>query len=227
MSRKRFLTLFSVSLICATLLIFWQTHLDGRQESRQEIAATGDPAVDIYLNLLTSRDPSQSIQSISDNWHSGSPTMLLEVIRFNRNGSTRSKLLRLLSQKTGQKFGDNFDAWYNWIWNQDYQPYPQYAQFKGQLYSLVDPRFSEYFEESDGATIRLDEIRWGGVRRDGIPPLKNPIMVKPDEANWMADSNVVFGVVINGDARCYPKRILAWHEMFKDTIGGQSVCGAY
>ncbi|MEL6415270.1 MAG: DUF3179 domain-containing (seleno)protein, partial [Pseudomonadota bacterium] len=31
----------------------------------------------------------------------------------------------------------------------------------------------------------------------------------------------------NGDARAYPKRILAWHEMFVDTIGGVEIAGVY
>ena len=38
---------------------------------------------------------------------------------------------------------------------------------------------------------------------------------------------VVFGIAINGDERAYPKRILAWHEMFKDTIGGEHFTGVY
>jgi hypothetical protein len=75
--------------------------------------------------------------------------------------------------------------------------------------------------------IRLDEIRWGGVRRDGIPPLKNPAMVAADDARWLHDEDIVFGVAINGDVRAYPKRILAWHEMFKDRIGGLELAGVY
>ena len=81
--------------------------------------------------------------------------------------------------------------------------------------------------ETDDAKIQLNEIRWGGVRRDGIPPLNNPKMLTAAEATYLADSDVVFGIELNGDARAYPKRILAWHEMFKDTIGGESVCGVY
>jgi hypothetical protein len=73
----------------------------------------------------------------------------------------------------------------------------------------------------------LDEIRWGGVRRDGIPPLKNPKMIAASEAGWLGDDDVVFGVAVNGDVRAYPKRILAWHEMFKDRIGGRELAGVY
>ena len=180
-----------------------------------------------YLALLNSPDPRPGLQFIGNNWHPGSAVMLIEVFRFSRNRQTQTAILSLLKQKTGQDFGPDTDRWYDWIWQQKYQPHPDYSNFKSQLYSGVDRRFPEYFAQTEGAKIRLDEIRWGGVHRDGIPPLKNPQMISPNQATWMADSNVVFGVVINGDARCYPKRILAWHEMFKDTIGGQSVCGAY
>jgi hypothetical protein len=91
----------------------------------------------------------------------------------------------------------------------------------------MDSRFSEYFIDAEKRNIRLDQIQWGGVRRDGIPPLKNPKMLAAADADYLSDSDVVFGIDLNGDARCYPNRILAWHEMFKDTIGGESVCGVY
>jgi hypothetical protein len=34
-------------------------------------------------------------------------------------------------------------------------------------------------------------------------------------------------VVVGEDARAYPKRILAWHEMVKDVVGGVSLNGVY
>ena len=37
----------------------------------------------------------------------------------------------------------------------------------------------------------------------------------------------MIGVSINGDARAYPIRIIAWHEMVNDTIGGVPVSLAY
>ena len=73
----------------------------------------------------------------------------------------------------------------------------------------------------------MDEIRWGGVRQDGIPPLRDPEMITPTEADYLEEDNIVFGIEINGDARAYPKRILAWHEMFTDTIGGVPIAGVY
>jgi hypothetical protein len=35
------------------------------------------------------------------------------------------------------------------------------------------------------------------------------------------------GAAIDGDVRAYPKRILAWHEMFKDRIAGRELAGVY
>ena len=43
----------------------------------------------------------------------------------------------------------------------------------------------------------------------------------------MGDDDIVFGIEVNGDVRAYPKRILAWHEMFTDTVGNVDVTGVY
>jgi len=75
--------------------------------------------------------------------------------------------------------------------------------------------------------IRLEEITWGGVYVDGIPSLDNPAMISAARAGYMQDDDLVFGVKINGDTRAYPLRIMGWHEMFNDTIGGVPVALAY
>lgn len=168
----------------------------------------------------------KTVAELDRTWDSSYVPMILEVIRF-LPPNQRLQFFSLMESKTGQDLGLDFDSWMQWNWKRDYKPHSEYADFKSKLYSIVDPRFSEYFAETAGAKIRLDEIRWGGVRRDGIPPLKNPKMLEAAEATYLADTDVVFGIDLNGDARCYPKRILAWHEMFKDTIGGESVCGVY
>jgi hypothetical protein len=92
---------------------------------------------------------------------------------------------------------------------------------------LIDDKFAGYFSVDHSSRIRLDEVRWGGVKQDGIPPLRQPNMIAADDADYLQDDNVVFGIKINGDARAYPKRILAWHEMFIDEIGGREYAGVY
>ena len=199
------------------------------QSNGDELRKSDSTGVVNYLNLL-SRSPEvtdQSLAMIDANWHPGSTAMLVEVSRFVPSRATLAKTFAVLESKTGQKFGPDLDAWHQWIWSQESDPHPGYAVFKSRLYSRIDPRFAEYFVDADKLNIRLDQIQWGGVRRDGIPPLKDPKMLAASEADYLSDSDVVFGIDLGGDARCYPKRILAWHEMFKDTIGGESVCGVY
>ena len=52
-------------------------------------------------------------------------------------------------------------------------------------------------------------------------------MIPAEQANYLEDDNIVFGIAVNGDIRAYPKRILAWHEMFVDNVGGINVAGVY
>ena len=52
-------------------------------------------------------------------------------------------------------------------------------------------------------------------------------MIDADEADYLADTDVVFALDYDGDARAYPKRILAWHEMFVDEIAGDEYAGVY
>jgi hypothetical protein len=73
----------------------------------------------------------------------------------------------------------------------------------------------------------LDEIEWGGVLVNGIPPLRSPKTVSAAEASWLRDGHIVFGIVVDGQARAYPKRILAWHEMAIDRLGGVDLTVVY
>ena len=169
----------------------------------------------------------ESLRRIEQAWKLGDMPMLLESARFARHRETWRAIFGLLERKTEQDFQEDLDRAFQWLWNQDVQPHPNYAEFKKTLYSKIDPRFSEYFSDAYPAKIRLDEIRWGGVHRDGIPPLKNPKTISIDAATYLDDSDVVFGVEFGGHARAYPKRILAWHEMVKDVVGDVSICGVY
>ena len=206
----------------------------------QESPAERNPVVDSEIGdvasyeaflALSSRkeaDAAAAIKEIDKKWHPGSTTMLIETINFIRIKDSQSAVTEMIERKTGQDFGfQRLYPWHRWIWSQPYDPHPEYAKFKSDLYSRMDKTFPQYFRDTANATIRLDEIRWGGVKRDGIPPLKDLEMMSAEEASYLDDSDVVFGVEMNGEKRCYPKRILAWHEMYKDTIGGVSVCGVY
>ena len=187
------------------------------------------PAI-TFLHLSDGSRPSkwtESYKAVEDTWRDAYAGPLLEAISFARNPVISSELTKLLQKKTGKDYGLDIDRWYSWLWAQDLEPYEHYGDFKAKLYRLIDGRFADYFSDDHKAEIRLDEIRWGGVPQNGIPPLRNPKMLEADDADYLQDDNIVFGLKIGDSARAYPKRILAWHEMFVDTIEGEPVAGVY
>ncbi|MEM7548634.1 MAG: DUF3179 domain-containing protein [Bacteroidota bacterium] len=187
--------------------------------------------VSLFLSFFSQPDPrknSETIKTIKENWKSEYSTMVLEVTYLIRDPNLSFELITLLQDKTGKDFGYDFNEWYEWLWNQDQDIIEEYDAFKARLYKFIDPKFETYFSDrGESATIRLDEIRWGGVGQDGIPPLRGPKMTIASKASYLDDDNVVFGIEVNGDFRAYPKRILAWHEMFVDEVGGIPVAGVY
>lgn len=110
-------------------------------------------------------------------------------------------------------------------------PHPSYRAIKLRLWGNTDRGFLEFFKspaaDRDKMKIRFEEIVWGGVRVDGIPSLDTPRMVAADKAGYLLDTDLVFGVAINGDSRAYPLRIMGWHEMLNDVVGGVPVALAY
>jgi len=78
-----------------------------------------------------------------------------------------------------------------------------------------------------GSLIPRDEIMSGGPPKDGIPAILNPKFESADKAAWLRDSDLVTGVMYNGQAKAYPLRILVWHEAANDTIGGVPILVSY
>lgn len=70
-------------------------------------------------------------------------------------------------------------------------------------------------------SIPIGEIISGGPPRDGIPALFDPVFAAAGEAGHMKGDEKVIGVEHNGDARAYPIRILSWHELVNDNVGGE------
>ncbi len=70
--------------------------------------------------------------------------------------------------------------------------------------------------------VDYGEIISGGPPKDGIPSIDDPRFVPVAEADLPANEPVI-GLVIDGDARAYPLRILIWHEIVNDVVGGVPV----
>ena len=131
-----------------------------------------------------------------------------------------------------RRFGEDHRTVYEYSEIFDFDPQdsatPAYLRFKQALFGSQFEDMAEMMNPEAPIVIDAREIMWGGVRVDGIPPLEFPTQIFPEEAaEWINDSDIVVGVEIDGDARAYPIRIIAWHEMVNDTIGGVPVSLAY
>ncbi len=62
---------------------------------------------------------------------------------------------------------------------------------------------------------------------DAIPPLNNPDYETVDEALWMHEDDVVIGYASGEEAWAFPIRIMNFHEMVNDTLGGEPVAVSY
>ena len=137
------------------------------------------------------------------------------------------RFMKFAEDQTGERFRGNIDRLQQWTWSLPYEPHPDYALFKGEWFAAIDDRFRQFFPRGVRATIRLDEIDWGGVVVNGIPPLEYPQTLPAGAADYLDDDHVVFGIAVNGETRAYPKRILAWHEMALDRLGGMELTIVY
>ena len=67
-------------------------------------------------------------------------------------------------------------------------------------------------------SVAYEEILSGGPSKDGIPAIDHPSFGA--DARGLAWREPVISVAIGGEARAYPLRIMIWHEIVNDTVGG-------
>jgi len=132
-----------------------------------------------------------------------------------------------LATLSGEALSYHWDDWVEWYGKTDLKPPPGFTGWKGNLFSRIDVRFADFLHEDAISQIRVEEIMWGGVMVDGIPALDDPKMIQAEVADYLTPDEPVFGIAINGDARAFPLRIMDWHEMANDIIGGLPVSLSY
>ena len=76
-------------------------------------------------------------------------------------------------------------------------------------------------------TIPTSEILSGGPPKDGIPAILKPKFIPADKAGFMQDEDRVLALVHNREAKAYPIKIMNWHEIVNDTVGGKKVFVTY
>ena len=130
---------------------------------------------------------------------------------------------------------DHLMAW-------DMPAYDGYLDHKRTIFTNYVPGWEGIFTQGD---IDWQLVSWGGVLIDArpygrsdetcncIPASDNPRVSSATEATWLDDDDIIFGIVINGEARAYPRRIMEVREMVNDTLGGRdlgipycTLCGA-
>jgi hypothetical protein len=199
------------------------------------------PSLKVFFDAANpdDRQALPALRELARLWRPGYVAMLVDLTRVldqlaeaARNPAQPAdriiiRLVRFLEERTRRAFGRNVAAWQRWMWELPYEPHPDFAEFKGLVYANIDPRMRNFFPPRVESRIRLDRIDWGGVQVNGIPPLRNPKTVPAREAAYLKDNHTVFAIAAGGEARAYPKRILAWHEMAIDRVGGLDLTIVY
>jgi hypothetical protein len=75
--------------------------------------------------------------------------------------------------------------------------------------------------------VAWDDILSGGPPKDGIPSIDSPIFKNVGAVDDLKDRDPVIGFTMEADARAYPLRVLTWHEIVNDTVGGVPVTVTY
>ena len=185
--------------------------------------------IEKHLDLLLSgndRAVERALNWLDERGRTDVVAPLIYILRYARHH--RGEITGLLNSLTQLDMDDDWFAWM--LWQQahpEVQPFDGFDAFQARLFTRIDPAFSAFVYAGVKHEIRLEEIAWGGVAKDGIPALDHPKLIPAASAAYLTDDEPVFGVAINGDARAYPYRILDWHEMFNDRIGGVPVALAY
>ncbi|MCH8994223.1 MAG: DUF3179 domain-containing protein [Chloroflexi bacterium] len=87
-----------------------------------------------------------------------------------------------------------------------------------------------HFDTFIGGTIPLSEIDEATILalRDRIPPLDNPLYDPVEGGDWLSPDDLVLGYeATDGQAYAYPVKILNFHEIVNDELGGQAVLISY
>jgi hypothetical protein len=75
--------------------------------------------------------------------------------------------------------------------------------------------------------IDPDQLLSGGPPPDGIPAIDNPRFQRARDVDWLAETEAVLALTVNGESRAYPLQILTWHEIVNDTVAGIPVAVTY
>ena len=182
----------------------------------------------------------EAIRAIGSSEDPRTAWWLTDLLRVVRDPDLAATISGSLSELLGVGF-DPFDAWGDSVdhliaW--DIPAPPDYLAYKRNVYLVVESRWDRLFVEESEIDWRM--VSWGGVLIDDreydttdapcncIPAADNPRTTGVTEGDeWLDDDTIVFGVVINDEARAYPRSIMEVREMVNDTLGGRDIAMPY
>ena len=186
--------------------------------------------------LRESRFPSAAVKRIGASGDARLGWILYDLLRF-AGRDTVGEIVSAFEKLTGAPLpsepftamGDRLLAW-------NLPAPPGYRESKRDLFLLIEPRWEPFFADADSA-IDWRQVGWGGVfigdrldatrgescPRGCIPALDQPKVTPASQGGWYPDDAIVFGIVVDGQARAYPKNIMEVHEMVNDTLGGRRI----
>ena len=93
------------------------------------------------------------------------------------------------------------------------------------LLLLLSPALTGF--DLSNAVVPEREIRSGGPPKDGIPAILQPRFVAAEKDPFLENDDSIIGVTVDGEARAYPIKILNWHEVANDEVGGIPLAVTY
>ncbi|MDX2000027.1 MAG: DUF3179 domain-containing protein [Thermoanaerobaculia bacterium] len=213
-----------VALLLGALL---STALPTTAAEKKPLSAEENRALLLQLMAEKPRERKQAAKELVARADATLVPALVESMFFTPRAA-RGELFEVLTALTGERGSYGYLDWVEYVGKRtDIVPAPGYAAWKSELFARIDPRFRRVLDPAVPSKIRWPEIVSGGVPLDGIPSLENPPAVPAAEADFLADGEAVYGVAAGGAFRAYPERVLSWHEMLNDTVGGEPVTLSY
>lgn len=162
--------------------------------------------------------------------------ILADLMRFFQGPGANSQLIRAFEDSTGVRLeaerGLGFVPAFNHMIAWDLPAWDGYDDWKRQVYTILEPKWAPFFDQNISIDWRL--VTWGGVLIDDrplgdaspcvrgcIPALDDPPVVEGDEATWLADSDIVFGLTVGGESLALPRNQMEVHEMVNLSLGGR------
>ena len=192
------------------------------------------------LDGIVTNEDNAAIDALGDSGDVRVAWLLSDLLRISQQPELTGRLSNAAGNLMGQEFPNGLSTW-NQVTSTliawDVPAPPDYLAAKRNVYTAVEPAWDTLFVDNSDVDWRF--VSWGGVRIDDrpfdttddpcncIPAADNPEIQTALDADWLTEDAVVFGVVVNGEARAYPRQIMEVREMVNDTLGGRDFAMPY